>query len=242
MEERTRLQKAVLVILAVMVVLFGVLTAFSRSREGVAFEGTLLTASREGGVSAYSGKAAGQGVTVTAEEDTVTYDVEGRQRVVYQVEYPLEPIPAADGPAAGETVPGIRILRDGALWFTGGYDEGGWYASDGSFDSGIVIHTPVDPSEPAVPEDLTRRQILAFAQGPELTARGSWLLYGLLVFLTGLAALGTAFPMTLFHLQHACDVRDPEPTDLYMTMQRVGWIISPVLLLAGYLWAVWYLP
>ena len=55
-------------------------------------------------------------------------------------------------------------------------------------------------------------------------------------------ALDVAFPMTLFRLQHMCDVRDPQPTDFYLTVQRLGWVVYPFLLGAGYLWALRLVP
>lgn len=83
---------------------------------------------------------------------------------------------------------------------------------------------------------------MRFAQGPELTARGSWALYALMVFLTLLAMLAVAFPMTLFYWQHCCDVRDPEPSDFYLETMKIGWMLYPVLLLIGYIWALRQFP
>lgn len=39
-----------------------------------------------------------------------------------------------------------------------------------------------------------------------------------------------------------CDVKDPEPSDFYLGMQRAGWCIYPILLLIGYNIALWVLP
>ena len=60
----------------------------------------------------------------------------------------------------------------------------------------------------------------------------------LMVLLTLLLMLDVAFPLALFKLQHMLDVRDPEPTDFYLGMQRVGWVIYPFLLLAGYIYTL----
>ena len=55
-------------------------------------------------------------------------------------------------------------------------------------------------------------------------------------------ALDVAFPMSVFYLQHCCDVWDPEPTDFYLACQRVGWVILPLLLLGGYCYALRVIP
>ena len=77
-----------------------------------------------------------------------------------------------------------------------------------------------------------------FARGPELTSRGSWGLYLLITLLTGLLALDVLFPKALFYMNHACDVRDPEPSDFYLAMQKVSWVVYPCLLLGGYIYVL----
>ena len=54
--------------------------------------------------------------------------------------------------------------------------------------------------------------------------------------------LDVAFPTALFYLQHCCDVRDPEPSDFYLAMQKVSWAVYPFLLLLGYIWALRQFP
>ena len=49
------------------------------------------------------------------------------------------------------------------------------------------------------------------------------------------ALLDVLFPTALFYINHACDVRDPEPSDFYITMQKASWAIYPCFLLGGYI-------
>ena len=244
-EERTQFQKVILMILAAMIVLFGVLTGVSRAHKGVLFEETLLKVSAAAEQAVYSGEAHGDPVTITVtpgsgSKTTVEFVIGDRFHDICTVEYPLENIRTS----RGDTVPGIRVLKNGAVLFEGGYDQNeeyGWYDQDGirtpMFHIGAVVG-----NDPWSGYETTAVSVMRFAQGPELTARGSWLLYFLMVFLTLLLALAMAFPMTLFYIQHACDVRDPEPSDFYLGMQRAGWCIYPILLLIGYNIALWVLP
>lgn len=64
-EERTQFQKVILMILAAMIVLFGVLTGVSRAHKGVLFEETLLKVSAAAEQAVYSGEAHGDPVTIT---------------------------------------------------------------------------------------------------------------------------------------------------------------------------------
>ena len=57
--------------------------------------------------------------------------------------------------------------------------------------------------------------------------------------ISALVALDAAFPRVLFYMQHCCDVRDPEPSDFYLAMQRLGWVVYPVLIFIGYWIGFW---
>lgn len=45
------------------------------------------------------------------------------------------------------------------------------------------------------------------------------------------------YPLFFFTLNHFLDVKDPEPTDFYLTIQKVGWVLMPsigiILMIAG---------
>lgn len=246
--ERTRLQKIVLLILAGMAVLFAVLIAVSRTQKGAYFEGTLLRQTFPApGVTAYTGKVYGTQVTVTVTQDgetrtTVEFLIEGVLDDVCVVDYPLAPIRTE----YGHTADGVRITKNGELLFEGGCnpeDTYGWYDPDGAHDmEGSITIRAGSTSDPWNDFEVDKNAALRFALGPELESRGSWGLYFLMLFCTFLVALDAAFPMTVFYLQHCCDVRDPEPSDFYLACQKAGWVILPLLLLAGYCYALREIP
>ena len=141
-------------------------------------------------------------------------------------------------------VDGIRILKNGTVLFEGAYDRDasyGWYDRDGQWDPGITITVSTGTAAGA-PAGLDQYDVAYFADGPGLTARGSWGLYFIMVLFTLLVMLDVAFPTALFYLQHCCDVRDPEPSDFYLAMQKVSWAVYPFLLLLGYIWALRQFP
>lgn len=244
--ERTRFQKVILIILAVMVVLFGVLTGISRAHKGVLFEGELLDVSVSAGQTVCSGKVHGDPVTITVtpERDSVTtveFVIGDWLHDTCRVEYPLEPIQTN----RGDAVPGVRILKNGNLLFEGGYNENedyGWYEPDGTWSTIGAFGFTTSGGDPWSGYKTTAPDVMRFARGPELTARGSWAPYFLMVLLTLLLMLDVAFPTALFYMRHCFAVRDPEPSDDYLVMQKISWVIWPFLLLIGYIWALRQFP
>ena len=246
-EPRTRLQKIVLIALAAMAVIFTVQMFISHLFfRGVQFQDTLLRAEETAEGAVYTGKAYGLPVSirVTPGDGNVTeidYQVGMDFHETYVMEYPTEETVAAE---SGRSVPGIRIWKNGELLFEGGRAENqeyGWYDADGQWDPGITVSVTYPGAEPE-PESLSRGQIFSFATGPEFTARGNVGLYAMMLLFSALVAVDAAWPRVLFYLRNCCDVRDPEPSDFYLSMQRIGWMAFPVLICIGYLVAAFQLP
>ena len=240
--ERTKVQNILLLILAAMILLFGVLSVVSLCRKGVTFEGTLLRIQTEDDCTVYSGKVYGDPVSVTVRpaEMQVEYAAGDAIRDVYTVEYPKGLIPTEYG-----SVYGIRILKNDQILFEGGYDPQQefmrWFDKNGEWDSGVHFSYGTSGNLSA-PEELTRGNVMYFLNGLDIVHRGSIGLYLLMVLLTLLMMVDVAYPLALFKLKHRLDVRDPEPTDFYLAMQKAGWVLYPMLLLVGYIYTLTWLP
>lgn len=249
MEERSKLQKAVLISMAAMVVLFGVLMVAARFQKGVEFEGGLLRRTETEESVIYNGKVRGEQVEITVRAagsgnlTEVDFRIGNRIQDDCTLETGLPPIQAEQlGP-----VEHIRITRNGQLLFEGGYTaehDMGWYDLEGNWAPFSSLEATFRTSGENYWDSYktSAGTILAFARGPERTARGSWMLYFTMLLFSGLLALDAAYPLALFRCQHMCDVKDPEPSDFYLGMQRAGWCIYPILLLIGYNIALWVLP
>ena len=249
MEERSKLQKAVLISMAAMVVLFGVLMVAARFQKGVEFEGGLLRRTETEESVIYNGKVRGEQVEITVRAagsgnlTEVDFRIGNRIQDDCTLETGLPPIQAEQlGP-----VEHIRITRNGQLLFEGGYTaehDMGWYDLEGNWAPFSSLEATFRTSGENYWDSYktSAGTILAFARGPERTARGSWMLYFTMLLFSGLLALDAAYPLALFRWQHMCDVKDPEPSDFYLGMQRAGWCVYPFLLLIGYNIALWVLP
>ena len=239
--ERTKLQKAILLILLVMAVVFAVLTGVVRTKKGVLFEGGLLSIQQEGDRAVYSGKAEGQKVTVTVYPDGEAQVVEFDVRVLidhtYRVEYPGGTIVGTYG-----TYDKIRVTKNGRVLFEGGYNPEAPFSSfcDTNGEPNLILRTRAYTSTTGFWHnyELFPTDVVRFAHGPSTTCRGDWLIYALGLFLSLITAVAVAFPEHLFHWNHFLSVRDPEPTDFYMACQRVSWVIVTAVVLGVYIWGV----
>jgi len=241
--ERTKLQKAILIILLALAVVFAIITGLVRTKKGVTFEDGLLSISQEGDRTVYSGRAEGQKVTVTVypegEGHVVKLAVGTLIDHTYRVEYPGGTIKSDFGEyrRIRITVEGRTFLE--TLLFEGGYNSDINVASfcdeNGELDllgygrfvtsSGIWYEYELMPS-----------QVMRFANGPATTCRGDWLIFVLGLFLSLITAVAVAFPEHLFHWNHFLSVRDPEPTDFYLATQRISWVIMTAVVLGVYIW------
>ena len=239
--ERSRLQIAVLAVLALCVVLFGVLTAVSRHQPGIVFRDALLRMEKSGKQLVFSGKAEGQPVTVVrGEEAGGAVSVELTVGSLYHGVGRVEPAP--DAAPKDRMAAGVAVLLDNREIFRGGYYEGDsfrmLFTPDGEPDIDFDVtftnenHDPWDDYEPGA------GAILGLAYDQPDTRQGSWAYYALAVFATLLVALNVAFPLTLFRLRYVFSVRNPEPTEFYMAMERISWVVLTALLLAGYIAAL----
>lgn len=245
-EERTLFQKSVLIILAAMIVVFGVVNGFNQTREGILFRDKFLRREEVTDADCFTGKVEGESVTILrwygdgSETREITLQVGERIHDTYTV-YLGEPMIPLKGVTASQLleVPTVRVTRNDAVIFEGGYQasSGFFFTPEGEW-SVLGIHamtdgTAVDWVKDGVPHGF----LVGLALGPELVTRGDWRLYALMVFLTLAMMVDVAFPYTLFCWRYRHIVKDPEPTDDYMAMQHLGWAALPVILLIGYIWA-----
>lgn len=175
MEERSKLQKAVLISVAAMAVAFAILTFVFHRLEGVKFEEGFLRVSAQAddpAATVYAGKVQGERVKITVtdcpdeQRTEVVVQVGDRVRDECAVETGLPPIQADQlGP-----VEHIRITKNDSLLFEGGYDPEygmGWYDLDGNWDpfTMSVSYSSTAGDDYWEHYETDRGTILSFARG-----------------------------------------------------------------------------
>ena len=245
-EEMSLLQRVLAVILAVMIVGFGAATLIVGGQKGIEYQDTLLRFTQEGEVRRYTGRLDWKRAEFTVYPGkTVEYRWGDEVYGPYQM---------VEDPAAAPKyyMTGLEIYQDGERIFRGGYNPGeSWfvlYGEDGE-PYGMLTVTfggSGGKTYDIYGQELTARDLhkpglsivarLAMDE-PELTHRGHFGLYLLVTLLAAFNIFQICYPELMFRWSIMWHVQDPyaaEPSDWYILMERIEWVVLTVVAAALY--------
>ena len=231
-----RYQKAILCILVLMVLGFGVLYAVTTSRMGYPYHDTLLIPTQEGGNTVYSGEIYGMPASFTVTPDkTVTYQYGLKTYGPYTILEDATAIPK------GKVGKGVEVRCGEEIIFRGSVENlnyGMWLTNeDGSSFGGNITVTSsngiiydenghiIDQNEPSV------GAMIQLAFGPELTHKGHWGVWFIGLALCVICAISILFADELFQWRMSYRVRDAyefEPSDLEISSRYIVWTLDPI--------------
>ena len=246
----TRYQKAVLIIMTVMVLIFAVLYPLTISREGLAYQGAILIPSQQNGSTLYSGKIERQAACFTVSADkTVRFQYGDKTYGPYTAQTDPTAIPKDHD--LSDHMTGVALYCGDTLLFRGGVfkqeDDLLLFQQDGSvYDLGISVTTNasvvmdadgsiIDPMEPSA------STILEIMDGPQLTHKGSWGAWLIGVGLCLFTAVYILFADELFRFElsfHIRDVEQAEPSDWELAGRYISWTVLPIMALALFIWGL----
>lgn len=238
-----RYQKAVLIIITVMVLVFTVLYPLTISHKGFAYQDAILIPSQQGDNIEYVGKIQGQSARFTVSADkTVQFQYGDKTYGPYTAKEDPTAVPKDHD--LSNRMTGIALYCGDALLFRGGVlkqeDYLLLFQEDGSvYDLGISVTTNagivmdedgniIDPMEPSA------STILTLMSGPQLTHKGSWAVWIGSVLICAATAISILFADELFRFALAFRIRDAEqaePSDWEMTGRYISWTILPLITL-----------
>ena len=231
-------RRILLAAMAVMILAFGAATPVIRSAQGIAYGGTLLRFREEGEVRRYEGTVDGASASFAVHPDgTVEYRwgdfVYGPYQVILD--------PSAAPEAFGSSMTGFEIRRGEELLFRGGALPSGQlllYGEDGEpvleleirvyTDGGTVMGENgrvITQEEDHQPSLSTLARV---ALWPELIHRGSVGLYLLTTLLALFNILQICFPGFFFRLSllgHVRNWEEAEPSEFYIAMEKLEWLV-----------------
>lgn len=234
--EMSRFRRILLIVLAAMILGFGIATLVVGGRKGIEYRDTLLCFTQEGEVRRYAGRLDWKQTEFTVRPGGTVEYLWGEE--VYG------PYQVAEAPSAAPEayMTGLEIRQGEAVLFRGGLaDLGGWpmlYGEDGkpfemlsfTYSSGGKTYDP--NGKELTPRDLHEPSLTMVARlgtgEPELTRRGSFGLYLLTTLLAAFNIFQICFPGLMFRWSIMWHVKDPEaaePSDFYVSMERAEWVI-----------------
>ena len=232
-------RRVLLAVLAAMVVGFGIATPVVRARKGMEYRDTLFYPGEEAGVLRYTGRLDWERAEFTVRPGGL---VEYRWGEEVYGPYTVAEDPAAS-PSKYPGTPGIEVRQGEEVLFRGGYfNDYMLIREDGELLTGLAVRFETGDGG----RELTRRdlhepglsQIVRLALGgTELTHRGSFGLYLLVTLLAAFNIFQICCPGLMFRLSLWGRVRDPyaaEPSEWYILMERLEWIVLTAVVLAGY--------
>jgi hypothetical protein len=242
-QELNGYQKFVLILLALMILGFGVLYGITTSRVGYEYHNTILVHTEEGGNTQYSGEIKGKSATFTVTADkTVTYQYGDKTYGPYTAREDKTAVPA-DGRGTGVEVrcKGEVIFRgsvlntSSGLWLT--LEDGDSFSGNITITSSNGIVTDehgniIDQMEPSV------STVLRLMNDPELTHKGIWGVWVIGLVMCVISAVSILFVDELFRWNLSFHVQNPddaEPSDWYVAKLAFGWTALPVIALICYL-------
>lgn len=234
-----RYQKAILIIMLVIVLAFIVPFSTVVTRVGYEYKDSILVPALKNGSTVYSGTVRNQPVSFTVSADkTVVFQLGDKTYGPYTVKEDATAIP--DGHNMGPGSTGIELKRGEDILFRGvaqRIDDFWWLVDENgdSPDAGYWVTVNgvtkdeygniIDPKEPSV------STILDLMNDPLLTHKGSWAVWLCGVFVCIVATVSILYADELFVLRLAFRVRNAEyaePSELEIAGRYVAWTLFPI--------------
>lgn len=189
----------------------------------------------QNGVTEYSGKYNTEEIKITAtelgeKESTVDYIIPQNRRFTYTVI--KSPVNGSEGYKDE-----IKIVRDDNIIFDGYYisDNIGFCLFEksgepywGAYAVSVIINNDDFPADYTPSPTITAR--LAYNNLSE--KRGNLAFLIMFLFILIVYIIDIKYPLLFFKLHHFFAVKDPEPTDFYIDVQRLLWyVFYPILLI-----------
>ncbi|HPL53956.1 MAG TPA: hypothetical protein PLW11_07420 [Bacillota bacterium] len=134
---------------------------------------------------------------------------------------------------AGNWDQGIKNIKDGGdIVFEGDYRKGSYFLFDKNgrplISDAVRVRVNGEISYNGNYE-FSLKDVADFTYSAGDAIRGKYQYFVSAIFLFVITLIDVRYPLFFFNLKHFLNVRDPEPSDFYISMQRLSWIINPMI-------------
>ncbi len=238
-----RYQKAILLAMAAMVLVFSAVYLLTVRRVGYLYQGAILVPTQEDGATVYTGSIRNTAAQFRVTENQVTFRYGDTQYGPYTMESDPTAVPSQQDTAKGFV--GIEIRDKGKILFRGGVralqDYCFFIHSDGSSDflsiyedeaTGVAYNAETGEVYDRMAPTL--RDIYALLTNPPLTHRGEGMAWLAGVVMCIVNAVTLLFADELFYWKMSFLVRNAqgaEPSDWALGQRFIGWAALGILAL-----------
>ncbi len=135
----------------------------------------------------------------------------------------------------------VIIKKDNAVAFKGNYNKKSTFLTEINGtpffnENEITYYNGGNPYFSGYQISLKKVADLAFFSNDIILGRIELLVFA--VFLFGLTLFDRKFPLFFFTMKHLLDVRDPEPSDIYIYIQKLTWTVYPIVGICFMIYAI----
>lgn len=238
-----RYQKAVLIVMGVMILIFTVLYFRTISRVGFEYQDVIFVPYQENGSTVYSGKFRGkQSQFTVSENNTVVFQWGDTVYGPYTAKEDPTAIPMLEELA--ESMTGVELYQGEEVLFRGGVlktEDIFWlYHEDGGLENigiSFIDSDGVERDEFGNEIDFVQPSadtILKLMDGPELTHKGEWLVWFGAVCACILNGLSILFADELFRWNLSFQIRNAEhaePSEMQIVGRYISWTVLTIMAL-----------
>ncbi|MBB6217153.1 hypothetical protein HNQ80_003259 [Anaerosolibacter carboniphilus] len=197
---------------------------------GVYFDDTFLKKEAEGSDTHYVGKSKhGDFHHITVKKGI---DQQSGVDVIYRLPNDLNKKYTVTFRDAVNLEIGIESIKneEGNIIFEGEYSKNMPFLFDKNGDP-LMEYDYIIDEEISYNADyrIPLKNVVDFSTFSNETIRGRFELLMFAIILFVLTAIDIKFPLFFFMLKNFLHVRNPEPSDLYITMQRISWYMYPII-------------
>lgn len=241
-------QKGILLLLLVLIPVSAAVYHVRVSRVGVLYKDKIFVPVEESGRTVYTGTLDAKPAEITVSSDKTAVRFSCGDTVYGPYTIKEDPSALADITFRPSDMTGVALYDGETLLFRGGFWPSGefpqLFSADGSPDLLFELYTiengvkmdaqgnVVDPAKPGAAD------ILRFALAPELTHKGSWLVWFGAVASSFITAFSILYADELFRWNLSFQIRnteDAEPSEWEILHRYLGWTVAVILVLVIYI-------
>jgi len=228
--ELAKLQKRLLLIIPLIILLFFFLYLYQTSQKGFYLESTFLKESTHGKTHIYSGTLYQEKTKITVNKidnkSIITIKIGDKFQKTFDV------ISEKNSTSPGKM---ISIYENNIKIFSGIYGLSDVFLIDEKGNAYLDNFNIVVNNQPDWASfNVSYKTIADIALTKASSHRASWAMFFIITLIAIIMIIDIRFPLFFFNLKNFLNVKDPEPTGFFISVQKIFWCITPIFIVIAF--------